>query len=120
MEGDEDAIDFNPKDKEIGRLIAAIQQRADSTSAGIETKDAAEDIDAIVEEWASRSQNARASGADLLYWKRAAPFGKTRPHLMLSAEEGGQPGSLAWTTPNSMREVEPSTAFILRSIKRRP
>lgn len=118
MEGDANAVDFDPE--EVKPLIAAIRQRADRASAGMEAEDAAEDIDAIVEEWASRSQSSRASGTDLLYWKRPAPFGKTRPHLMKSAEEGGQPGSLAWATPNSMREVEPSTAFALKSFKRRP
>ncbi|MBY5725218.1 helicase [Rhizobium leguminosarum] len=119
MKDDQDAIAFDPQDKEVRRLIDAIRQRAVSASDGIEGEDAAEDIDAIVEEWASRSQSAQASGTDLLYWKRSAPFGKTKPHLMLSAEEGGQPGSLAWATPNSMREVEPSTAFALKSISRR-
>lgn len=119
MEEDEDAVDFDADAKDVKLLIAAIRHRADSASEGTEAKDAAEDIDAIVEEWASRSQRARASRTNLLYWKRPAPFGKTRPHLMTSAEEGGQPGTLAWTTPNSMREVEPSTAFALRSIRRR-
>ncbi|WP_211371332.1 DNA helicase [Paracoccus limosus] len=120
MEGDEDAVDFDPEDEEVRQLIAAIRQRADRASVGMEAAEAAEDIDAIIKEWASRSQSSRASGTDLLYWKRPAPFGKTRPHLMKSAEEGGQPGSLAWATPNSMREVEPSTAFALKSFKRRP
>lgn len=120
MDGDEDAVDFDAKAEDVRLLIAAIRQRADTASEGIEAEAAAEDIDAIVEEWAWRGAGARAAGTDLLYWKRPAPFGKTRPYLMTSAEEGGQPGTLAWITPNSMREVEPSTAFVLKSISRRP
>lgn len=119
MDNDEDAVDFDSEVDDVKLLIAAIRRRAGSASEGIEAEDAAEDIDAIVQEWASRSEGARAAGTDLLYWKRPAPFGKTKPHLMASAEEGGQPGTLAWKTPNSMREVEPSTAFALKLISRR-
>jgi len=45
-------------------------------------------------------------------------FGTPQPHLMTSAEEGGRQTGLARPTPNSMREVEPSTAFSLKSFRR--
>lgn len=119
MDDDHAAAAFDPAAPDVGPLIAAIRLRAASASLGIEAAESAHDLDAIVAEWAARSQNAQASGTDLVYWKRAAPYGRTKPHLMISAEEGGQPGALAWTTPNSMREVEPSTAFALKTMTRR-
>lgn len=119
MDDDDAAVDFNPLAADVQPLIEAIRERANSASDGVEADDTAEDLDAIVSEWAARSQNAKASGTDLLYWKRPAPFGRTKDHLMTSAEDGGQPGALAWTTPNSMREVEPSTAFALKTMTRK-
>ncbi|TPG40561.1 helicase [Sphingomonas koreensis] len=119
MDDDEAAADFDPQSPEVLALVAAIRQRAAAASEGVEAADASADLDAILEEWAVRSQNARASGNDLLYWERRAPYGRTKPHLMTSAEEGTTPGALAWPTPNSMREVEPSTAFALKTMTRR-
>jgi hypothetical protein len=118
MEDDEAARDFDPANSDVQELLAAIRSRARSASEGLEGDDTETDLDGIVEEWAQRSQDARSGGRDLLYWERRAPFGKTRPHLMTSAEEGARPGGLAWPTPNSMREVEPSTAFMMKMIRR--
>ncbi|WP_201768916.1 helicase-related protein [Myxococcus stipitatus] len=119
MDDDEAARDFNPSDPEVRGVLSALQERARSASEGIEGDDTARDLEGIVREWAQRSQNARVGATDLLYWERKAPFGQTRPHLMTSAEEGARPGRAAWPTPNSMREVEPSTAFALRHLTRR-
>lgn len=119
MEADSAAADFDPHAADVLALVAAIRERARTASEGVEAEDSADDLGAIVEEWGMRSQNARVFGTDLLYWERRAPYGRTKPHLMTSAEEGATPGALAWPTPNSMREVEPSTAFALKSITRR-
>jgi hypothetical protein len=118
MEDDEAAADFDATAEDVQDLISAIRNRARSASEGIEARETAEDLEAIVSEWAQRSQDARSGGSDLIYWERKAPYGRTRPHLMTSAEEGARPGGLAWPTPNSMREVEPSTAFALKTIRR--
>lgn len=118
MEDDEAARDFDPADSDVQEILAAIRARARSASEGLEGDDTETDLAGIVEEWAQRSQDAQAGGRDLLYWERRAPYGRTRPHLMTSAEEGARPGGLAWPTPNSMREVEPSTAFMLKMIGR--
>lgn len=118
MSGDGDAADFQAEAQTVQSLIEAIRNRANSASDGIEAEAAAEDLEAIVYEWAQRSQEARSGGGDLLYWERKAPYGKTKPHLMTSAEEGARSTGLAWPTPNSMREVEPSTAFVLKIIHR--
>lgn len=117
MEDEAAARDFNATDPEVVRVIRAIVARAASASEGIEDSDTAADLQAIAREWAQRSQDARSAGGQLLYWERKAPFGRTLPHLMSSAEEGGRNTRLAWPTPNSMREVEPSTAFILKLIQ---
>lgn len=118
MEDDEAARDFDPADRQVRAVLAAIRERARSASDDVEGEDTADDLLAIVREWGQRSRTARTGGTDLLYWERKAPFGRTRPHLMTSAEEGARPGRTAWPTPNSMREVEPSTAFVLRLIRR--
>lgn len=117
MEDEDAARDFTATDPEVLRVVQAIVARAASASEGIEDNDTAADLQAIAREWAQRSQDARSAGRQLLYWERKAPFGRTLPHLMSSAEEGGRNTRLAWPTPNSMREVEPSTAFILKLIQ---
>lgn len=118
MDGDRAARDFVATDANVQHLIAAIAARAGSASGDIETADTLADLHGIVAEWGQRSQDARSGGKQLLYWEKPAPFGMTLPHLMTSAEEGGRPSRLAWPTPNSMREVEPSTAFGLKLIGR--
>lgn len=115
MDDDGDALDFDASNSDVEQLIKAILQRANSSSAGVEGADTANELRALVREWAQRSSDARAAGRKLLYWERKAPFGATLPHLMTSAEDGGRRTGLAWPTPNSLREVEPSTAFSLKT-----
>ena len=119
LDGDEDAARFDPSSPAVKTLIASILARVSAASDGMEAADTQSDLDAIVEEWARRSQDARSSSGRLRYWEKKAPFGRTAPHLMCSAEEGAATGSLAWPTPNTMREVEPSTAFVLKVIPRK-
>ena len=114
MDDDEAARDFDPSDPVVQTVLEVIGRRARSASNDIEGDDCAADLRGIVQKWGERSQDSRASGAALLYWERKAPFGRARPHLMTSAEDGRKPGRTGWPTPNSMREVEPSTAFVLR------
>ena len=118
MDDDEAAIDFDPSDVAVQTLLAAIRERARSSSNDIESDNTASDLEGIVRKWSQRSQNSRTAGTALLYWEKKAPFGRTSPHLMTSAEDGEKPGRTAWPTPNSMREVEPSTAFALRLTRR--
>ena len=91
--------------------------RAGSASHGIEREETRGELADIIEQWARRSRDGTAEG-QLRYWERKAPYGRTSPHLMYAAEEGVRPGLLAWPTPNSMREVEPSTAFTLKKIRK--
>lgn len=114
MDEDDGAIDFDPTDPEVREIVGAIIARAGRSSDGIETVDTTADIEAIVREWRQRGSDTRAAGRRLLYWERKAPFGATLPHLMTSAEDGARPTGLAWPTPNSLRDVEPSTAFSLK------
>lgn len=119
MAGDESAALFDADDREVRRLFEWIVARAQSASFGIEGAEARQDLQDLITQWARRSRDARAAGTALLYWERKAPFGRTRPHLMSSAEEGARSRQQSWPTPNSMREVEPSTAFTLKTIGRR-
>lgn len=119
LSDDEGAVHFDPYDPMVVRILASIRQRVAAASDEIEAADTASDIEAIVDEWARRSQDARNSASRLRYWIKKAPFGRTAPHLMCSAEEATPGGSQAWPTPNTMREVEPSTAFVLKTIPRK-
>ena len=114
MDDDEAARDFDASDPAVQTVLAAIARRARSASDGIEGDESASDLEGVVRKWSERSVASHAAGTALLYWERKAPYGRTRPHLMTSAEEGQKPGRTGWPTPNSMREVEPSTAFGLR------
>ena len=114
MDDDEAAREFDASDPDVQAVLAAIARRARSASDGIEGDESASDLEGVVEKWTERSVASQAAGTALLYWERKAPYGRTRPHLMTSAEEGQKLGRTGWPTPNSMREVEPSTAFSLR------
>lgn len=114
MDNDAAARDFQANDEEVRAVIEAIRARAASASCQIEGAATSTDLEAIVLDWAQRSQDAQSGGSQLVYWEKKAPYGRTLPHLMMSAEDGGRGTQLAWPTPNSMREVEPSTAFSLK------
>ncbi|MDP3883671.1 helicase-related protein [Hydrogenophaga sp.] len=116
---DESAAQFIPSDPLVQSILASIRARISGATDEKVARDADKELKAIVTEWAQRSQEARSSAKRLRYWVKKAPFGRTAPHLMYSAEDGAVAGGLAWPTPNSMREVEPSTAFILKKIPRR-
>jgi hypothetical protein len=116
---DDDAIHFDPKDPTVISLIQSILARVTAASDGLEASDTEANLDAIVKEWGRRSHEARTAAGRLRYWEKKAPFGRSAPHLMCSAEEGSASGSMAWPTPNTMREVEPSTAFVLKRIQRK-
>ncbi|MET3225790.1 hypothetical protein ABIF35_006577 [Bradyrhizobium japonicum] len=114
MEPDEAPVDFRADMPGIKDLVDAILERSRSSSNDIEGQETEEQLDAILRQWALRAQDGRSAGTRLLYWERKAPFGRSAPHLMFAAEEGNRNTALSWATPNSMREVEPSTAFVLQ------
>jgi hypothetical protein len=111
---DESAIDFDQNNAEVARITEALVQRANDSTGGLETAATRRDIREIVRRWNQRSGRSRAERKRLRYWEKRAPFGRTAPHLMRAAEEARSAGSDAWPTPNSMRDVEPSTAFLLK------
>lgn len=116
LSDDEGAANFDRSDPLVKQLLGDIVRRAASATDENEADATADDLNAIVDEWDRRSSEARTSGGRLRYWKKKAPFGRTAPHLMCAAEEVALGGSQAWPTPNTMREVEPSTAFVLKTI----
>ena len=119
MGGDDDAISFNPSSAEVQEILEFLVSRARNCSDGLEGDDTMSDLKHTVSTWTRKCEESHAGAKRLLYWERKARFGKTAPHLMRSAEQMRSAGSSAWPTPNSMREVEPSTAFVLKRITRR-
>ena len=115
LAGKEAASRFDPGMPGVADIIDRIIARAGTAAGDVDGDEAAEDVEAIIARWAHRASEGRTSGTRLDYWEKPAPCGKTAPHLMCSAEGGGD-GRVAWPTPNSMREVEPSTALILKRI----
>lgn len=113
---DEAAISFDSNDPLVASISKSILSRATDATDGIEADDTEADIAAIVNEWARRANDARTGNGQLRYWQKKAPFGRTSPHMMYAAEEGASAGNIAWATPNSLREVEPSTGFVLKRI----
>jgi hypothetical protein len=116
MSADDAAIQFDPTMPGVAEVVEMIGARAAATAVGVDGDEAADDVAEIIARWARRAAEGRDSASRLGYWEKPAPFGRTAPHLMSSAEAGTAAGTLAWPTPNSMREVEPSTAFILKRI----
>jgi hypothetical protein len=120
MKQDGDAAAFDATNPDVQKILAYLAARADRASEGLETKESREDLAHAVATWQRRCEESRAAGTRLLYWERKVRFGRqAAPHLMRSAEQIRSPGSTAWATPNSMRDVEPSTAFVLRRTRRR-
>jgi hypothetical protein len=119
LSGNDAASRFDPGMPGVSEILARITARAAAVAVGVDGDEAADDVAAIIARWSRRAAEGRTSSTRLDYWEKPAPYGKTAPHLMCSAEEGGEGSRLAWPTPNSMREVEPSTAFILKRISPR-
>lgn len=116
MAEDGAALQFDPAAPGVGAIVDAIAARAAAVATGIDGAEAQQQIADVIATWARRAAAARDSANPLNYWERKAPYGKTAPHLMNSAEDAPLALTQAWPTPNSMREVEPSTAFILKRI----
>lgn len=116
---DEAAVNFDRDDTLVGEIMSSVRERIVASADAGEAVSALADLNAIVEAWANRSADARSTESRLRYWIKKAPFGREAPHLMCAAEDGGGGARQAWPTPNSMREVEPSTAFFLKTIRRK-
>ena len=117
MSDDDAAIFFDPSNPKVKEIVDFIVSRADSSSEGIEREDTQESLDEIIKDWVRKGLASRTSNKSLLYWERKAPFGRTKPHLMTAAEDGKRPSQSAWPTPNSMRDVEPSTPFVVKLMR---
>jgi ATP-dependent helicase YprA (DUF1998 family) len=116
---DDGASRLRSDDPTMNEIVSAFVSRARAASNGREDQETATEITEIVKQWEQRAADARSSGKKLLYWERKSEFGNTSEHLLRSAEEGSRPGSRAWAAPGSLREVEPSTAFVLKKGRER-
>lgn len=114
MVEDDDAISFDSRDPEVRKIADYLVHRCRVGSGGLEDTDAGNDLSQVIRAWGRRAADSQAAGKPLRYWLRKPRFNRTpAPHLMFSAEEMKEPSSASWPTPNSMRDVEPSTAFVL-------
>jgi hypothetical protein len=120
---DEAAMQFRRDNPMVPKILDFLVARAKEGSKSMlgedtESQETRADLEAIVEYWAGLAADARNAGQRLRYWIKPAPFGRTAPHLMRAAEENRASDSRSWPTPNSLREVEPSTPFVLKRIRR--
>lgn len=110
--GDADAVRFEV-DQEVEAIVANIAQRAEEGGEGLESEGTRLDLERIVSIWSARSATQRAAKSELAYW--APRFGAPmKLHLMRDAERTRQSDTASWPTPNSLREIEPSTIFVLK------
>jgi hypothetical protein len=118
MSADEAASQLQHGDARVAAILDELVRRCRVGSAGIEHGETEEELQEILDFWEARAADARATKRKLRYWERKSKFGNASAHLLRPAEEAGDPASLAWAAPGSMREVEPSAAFVMRSRRR--
>jgi hypothetical protein len=99
----------------MAAIVKNFVKRSGIASDGLEDADTARELADLVARWEQRAAESKATGKRLVYWERKTRFGNASQHLLRSAEEGSKPGVRAWAAPGSLREVEPSTAFMLKS-----
>ncbi|MEA3640225.1 MAG: helicase-related protein [Lamprobacter sp.] len=115
---DEAALDFSEGQEETDAIVDFLVARAKAASCGLESEDTEQDLRNVIRTWTLRAQEyGIAKGGRLRYWEKKAPFGNTAPHLMRASEQLRSQNNPAWATPNSMRDVEPSTAFVLKCVR---
>jgi len=102
-------------DPTMATIIKSFVKRSGIASDWLENADTAQELADLVDRWEHRAAESVATGKRLVYWERKSRFGNASQHLLRSAEEGPKPGVRAWAAPGSLREVEPSTAFMLKS-----
>lgn len=117
MESDDAAGRFAHGSEAVKGIVKTIRDRAFSASGNVEGEDTIDDLAALIEDWSNRSSDSSATGKPLRYWDPGSGFTQTSDYLMRSAEDGRGTNKKSWPTPNSMREVEPSTAFMLKNIR---
>jgi hypothetical protein len=111
---DEEAREFDPSHPLVQQVVNFLVERSRIASDGVEDSETRDELDRVVQRWAARAAEQKAIGKKLRYWEVPAPPGRVPPHLMRDAEKMRRSDTPAWPTPNSMREIEPSTAFVLK------
>lgn len=112
LSSDEGAAQLQSGDPRVIEIVEELVRRCRNGSGEVEDEETAEELQNIVKEWELRAAAARSARSKLIYWERKSRFGNASPHLLRSAEDIADPGSAAWAAPSSMREVEPSAAFV--------
>lgn len=115
LAADDGAVGLDAAAPEVVAIRRAIERRVAAAVDAGEAAETSEELAAVLSEWARKADQARGTTAGLRYWKKRARVGQVAPHLMCSAEEATPGIGQAWPTPNTMREVEPSSAFVLKT-----
>lgn len=111
---DEEAREFDRSHPLVKQVVDFLVERSRLASDGVEDSETRDELERVVQRWAARAAEQKAINKKLRYWEVPAPPGRVPPHLMRDAEKMRRSDTPAWPTPNSMREIEPSTAFVLK------
>ena len=120
MVSDESAVNFDSDSEAVLELLGSVLERAERALAAIGGEPSVEmetihaELEGIAERWSRAARQGAVEGG-LLYWKKNKALKKGLPYLMCSAEDA-LPSEQAYATPGSMREVEPSAAFVFKRI----
>ncbi len=115
LSADDAAAALDPAAAEISTILELIRKRVEASVDAAEAAETSGELSVLIAEWARKAAPLRGATGGMRYWKKRAPVGRVVPHLMYSAEEGNVAPGSAWPTPNTMREVEPSSAFVLKT-----
>ena len=111
---DEEAREFDASHPLVQKVVDFLVERSRLASQGVEDSETRDELERVIKRWAARAAEQTAIRKKLRYWEVSGPPGRVPPHLMRDAEKMRRSDTPAWPTPNSMREIEPSTAFVLK------
>ena len=113
MSGRFGAVDFNPLDPVVIEIRDWIVRRAGNSPGVVSSQDIKDELNEIISRWAQRAKMYRGNKR-FEYWATSRPYDHrpVNPHLMRGAEDLIV-NSEVWPTPNSMRDVEPSSYYVL-------
>lgn len=115
MKDDGDAIKFDPDDTEVELIVEKLLSRAATSEFPVNLEDIERQIRLLESHWKRMADSHKKDAQKFEYFARRAPYRQQpiNPHLMRAAEEVFDDHGMIWRTPNSMREVEPSSCFTL-------
>jgi hypothetical protein len=98
-------------DPALQQLIDRLVKRATASAGPAVGALVRRELETVAADW---ERHAAAAPAAFRYWEYRSRGVGRQTGLLRSAEEPPSPGSTALPAPNSLRDVEPSTVFVLR------